>query len=62
MSGYSSPPPGSNTERPDASYRKGVDPGDVPPSYYEAAEPPLRRLVVDGLRSTAGKVARLWRR
>jgi hypothetical protein len=42
------PPPGSNTDRPDANYRparqKNVNPNDPPEGYYDASEPPLRTL------------------
>jgi hypothetical protein len=47
-------PPGAETDRPDANYRpakqKSVNPGDPPEAYYEASEPPLRTLVLRGLR------------
>ena len=54
------PPPGSNTDRPDASYRparqKNVNPSDPPDGYYEASEPPLRTLVLRRLRQIAGAI------
>jgi hypothetical protein len=55
-------PPGANTGRPDASYRPArqtnVNPSDPPRGYYEASEPPLRTLVLRGLRKIA---AAIWR-
>jgi hypothetical protein len=54
------PPPGSNTERPDANYRparqKSVNPDDLPEGYYDASEPPLRTLVIRRLRKIAGAI------
>jgi hypothetical protein len=54
------PPPGSNTERPDANYRparqKSVNPSDVPEGYYDASEPPLRTLIVRRIRRIAGVI------
>ena len=51
------PPPGANTDRPDANYRPGrqknVNPSDPPEGYYEASEPPLRTLVLRGLQKVA---------
>jgi hypothetical protein len=59
---YSGPPPGSNTDRPDASYRparqKNVNPGDPPDGYYEASEPPLRTLVFRRIRKIAASIRR----
>ncbi len=56
------PPPGSNTDRPDAGYRparqKNVNPSDPPDGYYEASEPPLRTLVLRRLRQIAGAIRR----
>jgi hypothetical protein len=58
------PPPGVNTDRPDANYRpvrqKNVDPSDPPAGYYELSEPPLRTLVLRGVR-TIGRAIR-WSR
>jgi hypothetical protein len=55
-------PPGSNTDRPDANYRparqKNVNPSDPPEGYYDAAEPPLRTLVVRHLRKLAAAIRR----
>ena len=54
------PPPGSNTERPDANYRparqQSVNPDDLPEGYYEASEPPLRTLILRGIRRVAGVI------
>ena len=54
------PPPGSNTDRPDANYRparqKNVNPDDLPEGYYDASEPPLRTLVIRRLRKIAGAI------
>jgi hypothetical protein len=54
------PPPGSNTDRPDAHFRparqKNVNPGDPPEGYYDGAEPPLRTLVRRGMRKVADAV------
>jgi len=58
--GLSIPPPGSNTERPDANYRparqKNVNPTDPPDGYYDASEPPLRTLVLRLVRRMAGAI------
>ena len=55
------PPPGSNTERPDANYRparqKSVNPSDLPEGYYDASEPPLRTLILRQVH----RIARLFR-
>jgi hypothetical protein len=62
LSGPPIPPPGANTDRPDANYRparqKNVNPGDPPEGYYEASEPPLRTLVFRGLRKIAAAIRR----
>jgi hypothetical protein len=54
------PPPGSNTDRPDANYRparqKTVNPDDLSSGYYDASEPPLRTLVVGRLPKIADAV------
>jgi hypothetical protein len=54
------PPPGSNTDRPDANYRparqKNVNPSDPPEGYYNASEPPLRTLVLRRIRLIAGAI------
>jgi hypothetical protein len=54
------PPPGSNTDRPDANYRparqKNVNPSDPPEGYYDASEPPLRTLVLRRIRLIAGAI------
>ena len=59
---YSGPTPGSNTDRPDASYRparqKNMNPGDPPEGYYEASEPPLRALVLRRMRKIAAAIRR----
>jgi hypothetical protein len=55
-------PPGSNSDRPDANFRparqKNVNPGDPPEGYYEAAEPPLRTLVLRRMRTIADAIRR----
>jgi len=55
-------PPGAASDRPDTKFRKGVDPRNLPPGYYESESPPLRRQVLGGLTSALGKIARLWRK
>ena len=55
-------PPGAASDRPDTKFRKGVDPRNPPPGYYESESPPLRRQVLGGLTSALGKIARLWRK
>ena len=55
-------PPGAASDRPDTKFRKGVDPRNPPPGYYESESPPLRRQVLGGLTSAFGKIARLWRK
>jgi hypothetical protein len=56
------PPPGSNTDRPDANYRPArqdsVNPSDVPDGYYDLSEPPLRTLVLRGLRRIGAAIRR----
>jgi hypothetical protein len=56
------PPPGSNTDRPDANYRPArqdsINPGDVPDGYYNLSEPPLRTLVLQGLRRIGAAIPR----
>jgi hypothetical protein len=56
------PPAGSNTDRPDANYRparqNSVNPSDVPDGYYELSEPPLRTLVLRGLRKIGAAIRR----
>jgi hypothetical protein len=56
------PPPGADTDRPDANYRparqKNVNPSDPPEGYYETSEPPLRTLVLRGLRKIAAAIRR----
>ena len=57
------PPPGSNTDRPDANFRparqKNVNPGDPPEGYYDASEPPLRTLVLRHMRKITDAIRRL---
>jgi hypothetical protein len=56
------PPPGSNTDRPDANYRPvrqdSVNPSDVPDGYYDLSTPPLRTLVLPGLRRIGAAIRR----
>jgi len=56
------PPPGSNTDRPDANYRPArqdsVNPSDVPDGYYDLSEPPLRTLVLRSLRKITASIRR----
>jgi hypothetical protein len=56
------PPPGSNTDRPDANYRPArqdsVNPAEVPAGYYDLSEPPLRTLVHQWSRKLGAAIRR----